>query len=123
VQTDKKVGTYREQQQAKPEGENPTVNYDEITSHLDARYVARLTPAGESSSIPSLTVLTEQPTGCSFDQGTIRLFQLGNEEQAVLNATTRNTTLTGISRKKSSKKPPVSISIGKFLVIIFSTRN
>jgi hypothetical protein len=40
VLTDNKVGTYQEQQEAGPEGDVPTVVYDEITSHLDASLVS-----------------------------------------------------------------------------------
>jgi hypothetical protein len=95
VQTDNKVGTFQEQQEAGPEGDVPTVVYDEITSHLDPRFVSAPKATWRILNFP----LTDRSHSISqlavhLPEGQFVFFQSGIEEQAVINAATRNTTVT-----------------------------
>ncbi|XP_045023162.1 uncharacterized protein LOC123467195 [Daphnia magna] len=90
LKMDQKVGTYHQ-----VEGEEPSVEWDEITCHLDARYVSapeacwrifKFPLSDRSHAIYRLAVHLprEQPV----------FFQPGNEMQAVINAASRDTNLT-----------------------------
>ncbi|XP_057376187.1 uncharacterized protein LOC130697273 [Daphnia carinata] len=90
LKIDQKVGTYQLE-----DGDKPRVEWDEITSHLDTRYVSapeacwrifKFPLSDRSHAIYRLAVHLprEQPV----------FFQPGNEMQAAMNAASRDTNLT-----------------------------
>ena len=90
LQTDTKFGAYRPQ-----EGHLPTVDWDEITSHLDARYVSAPEASWRIFKFP----LTDRShaifrLAIHLPREQSVFFRPGNEERALINAASRDTTLT-----------------------------
>ncbi|XP_059352797.1 uncharacterized protein LOC130702739 [Daphnia carinata] len=90
LKMDQKVGTYQ-----LIDGDEPRVEWDEITSHLDARYVSapeacwrifKFPISDRSHAIYRLAVYLPREQRV--------FFQLGNEMQAAINAASRDTNLT-----------------------------
>ncbi len=87
---DKKIGTHQQQ-----EGQEPTIEWDEITSHLNARYVSAPEATWRIFQFP----LSDR-THCivrlavHLPREESVFFQPGQEENALIRAAMKDTTLT-----------------------------
>ena len=113
----KQLGTYQQR-----EGKKPTIEWDEITSRLDARYVSAPEATWRIFQFSSITAFAKHhPTGSPFTTRRSVFFQPGQEENALSRAAMQDTTLTAYFKLMIPMQDNISTEKSR-IIMFFITR-